>query len=186
MPDLRRGRHGDHARVHRHGGLHLLERDALRQRFLDADEPGRVAILEEVLRLEPVVGALYRRSGQDLVLDDDGRAETIPAGALIGIDVRATNADPVAAGKCPLRLDPDREPAAEKIGATLMSFGDGPHRCPGASVALQETAMFLDWLFRVPGLRLERAPALSWNQLIASYELRGAALRQPAAADGNC
>lgn len=156
---------------------HLLDRDALRERFLAVDEPGRITILEEILRLEPVIGALHRRGGEDLVLDDDGRAETIPAGTLIAIDIRAANADPAAAGRCPRQLDPDRKPTAEKAGAALLSFGDGPHRCPGAAVALQETAIFLDRLLRVPGLRLERPPSVSWNPLIAGYELRGAALR---------
>jgi cytochrome P450 len=55
-----------------------------------------------------------------------------------------------------------------------MSFGDGPHRCPGASVALQETAIFLERLLRVPNVHLVRAPTVGWNPLISSYELRGA------------
>jgi cytochrome P450 len=29
---------------------------------------------------------------------------------------------------------------------SLMSFLDGPHRCPGAAVALLESAIFLDHL----------------------------------------
>jgi hypothetical protein len=57
-----------------------------------------------------------------------------------------------------------------------MGFGDGPHRCPGVSVALQETAIFLDRLLRVPGLRLEQAPARSINALTESYELHNAVI----------
>ena len=57
---------------------------------------------------------------------------------------------------------------------SLISFGDGPHRCPGASVALQEAAIFLDRLFRVPGIKLKNPPVLAWNPTIAGYELRGA------------
>jgi hypothetical protein len=34
----------------------------LRMRFLNGDEIDRIAILEEVIRLEPVVGLLYRRA----------------------------------------------------------------------------------------------------------------------------
>jgi len=41
----------------------------LRMRFLNGDEIDRIAILEEVLRLEPVVGLLYRRAEQNLILD---------------------------------------------------------------------------------------------------------------------
>jgi hypothetical protein len=54
---------------------HLFARTDLKMRFLDGDEMGRIAMLEEVLRLEPVVGVLYRRAEQNLFLDDDGRAE---------------------------------------------------------------------------------------------------------------
>lgn len=149
---------------------HMFERDALKARFLAGDESGRIAILEEILRLEPVVGALYRRADHDLALEDAGETIHIPAGSLLALDVRGANADAAAAGACPHQLDPDRTP----LSGSLISFGDGPHRCPGAAVALQEAAIFLDRLFRVPGLRLAQAPALAWNATIASYELRGA------------
>jgi cytochrome P450 len=162
---------------------HLLERPDLRARYLDGDEAARLALLEEVLRLEPVVGMLYRRAERDLTLDDHGRLSTVPAGTLIAIDVRAANTDPAAAGACPLRLDPDRVRGAANMPASLLSFGDGPHRCPGASVALQETAIFLDRLLQVPGIRLARAPALTWNPLVASYELRGAVVTLAAGGD---
>ena len=56
------------------------ERDALRRQFVETDEPGRIAILEEILRLEPVVGALYRRAAQDLEIEHDGETIRIPAG----------------------------------------------------------------------------------------------------------
>src|ERR1700761_8343409 len=145
---------------------HLFEREDLRRQFLDSDEPGRIALLEEVLRLEPVVGALYRRTQRELVLGPEDRKITIPAGALVAINIRATNTDAVA-GKCPFQLDAGRDVKSSKASASLMSFGDGPHRCPGASVALQETAIFLNRLLRVPNIRLLRPPSISWNPLIA-------------------
>jgi cytochrome P450 len=153
---------------------HLLELEDLRLRFLEADEPARLALLEEILRLEPVVGALYRRTERELKLEGEGGTTTIPAGALVKIDVRATNTNSVAAGACPFQLDTDRNVLASKASASLMSFGDGPHRCPGASVALQETAIFLERLLHVPNVHLVRAPKVGWNPLISSYELRGA------------
>jgi len=162
---------------------HLLERPDLRARYLDGDEAARLALLEEVLRLEPVVGMLYRRAERDLILDECGRRTVVPAGTLIAIDLRAANTDPAAAGACPLRLDPDRVRGAANMPASLLSFGDGPHRCPGASVALQETASFLDRLLRVPGIRLARAPTMAWNPLVASYELRGAVVTVAAGGD---
>ncbi|MBR0989831.1 cytochrome P450 [Bradyrhizobium japonicum] len=159
---------------------HLLEREDLRARFLDGNEQIQVAILEEILRLEPVVGALYRRTERELKLDDDGAITTLAAGTLVKIDVRAMNSDPVASGGCPFKLDANREVRASKASASLMSFGDGPHKCPGASVALQETAIFLDRLLRVPNIRLTRPPTIGWNALISSYELRDAQIASQA------
>ncbi len=153
---------------------HLLERQELRLRFLEASEAGRILLLEEVLRLEPVIGLLYRRVDTDMTLTDGAKSLALPAGTFATIDIRGANSDPAAAGECPYQLDPERERLAAKTSASLMSFGDGPHRCPGAAVALQETAIFLDRLLRVPGIRLERAPDVNWNPLIASFELRGA------------
>ena len=120
-----------------------------------------LSLLEEILRVEPVVGTLYRRMpGADRAL---------------AIDVRAANTDASVTGACPHRVDPDRAIPA-KFGAAVMAFGDGEHRCPGAQVAMHETAIFLEALFAVPGLTLERAPAVGWNPLITGYELRGARL----------
>jgi cytochrome P450 len=153
---------------------HLMERDALRRQFLDTDEAGRIAILEEILRLEPVVGALYRRAAQDLEVEHDGETIHVPAGTLIEMDIRAANADLAVAGECPHQLRPERNDKKALQGQ--MSFGDGNHRCPGATVALQETAIFLDRLFRIPGLRLEAGPVLAWNTLTVGYELRDAIL----------
>jgi cytochrome P450 len=155
---------------------HLFEREDLRCRFLDGDEPGRLALLEEILRLEPVVGALYRRAERELKLDGENGTTTIPAGALVKVDVRATNTNSAAAGVCPWQLEADRKLGASRASASLMSFGDGPHRCPGAAVALQETAIFLERLLRVPNVHLVRAPMVGWNPLISSYELRGAVI----------
>jgi len=150
---------------------HLLERADLRRRFLDANEAGRNALLEEILRLEPAVGTLSRRATRDLTLDNDGIPEQIAAGTLLEIDVREANADPEVAGRCPYHVDPSR---GQGRPPAHMSFGDGPHKCPGAAVAIQETAIFLDHLLRVPNLRLAQTPSVSWNQTTAGYVLRGA------------
>jgi cytochrome P450 len=153
---------------------HLFDRPELRERFLDGDDVGRIVVLEEVLRLEPVVGTLYRRAERDIVLNHNGRPEDVSAGTLLAIDIRAVNADPSAAGVCPHRLDPDRRIQDHRLPGSLMSFGDGAHRCPGAAIALQESAIFLNQLFRVPGIRLARVPTISSNSVVESYELRGA------------
>jgi cytochrome P450 len=155
--------------------LRLFEHEALRTRFLEADEAQRMVILEEVLRLEPVVSVLKRRTACDIAIETEAGPATIPARTLVEIDVAAANRDEAAAGSCPHQLDPDRARAG-KVSASLMSFGDGPHRCPGAAVALQEAAIFLDQLFRVPGLRLEESPTMTMNPVSSGYELRDAVI----------
>ncbi|MCW5714798.1 MAG: cytochrome P450 [Bauldia sp.] len=150
---------------------HLVERPGLLARFLSTDEAGRMAILEEILRLEPVVGTIYRRTTAAFAGASPADA-SVPPGTLIAIDVRAANAG--SAGACPHAIDPDRKPADERATGAVLSFGDGVHRCPGGSVALLESAIFLDSLLRVPGLRLSTPPRVTFNDLIASYELRRA------------
>jgi len=142
-------------------GWHLLDDDALRSRFLAGDRTDRLNILEEILRLEPVVGRLYRR--------------TEPEGPPLELDIRAANGDPQAMGACPHALDADRR-RAERVGSAGLAFGDGEHRCPGSGVALTEAEVFLDKLLRVPGLRLQRAPDVGWNNLVSGYELRNCRL----------
>jgi cytochrome P450 len=153
---------------------HLFERPELRARFAACDEAGRIEILEEILRLEPVIGSIYRRADCALTLDHAGEAVSIPKGTLLTLDVRAANTDPAVTGEHPYRLEPGQARAG--VPQSLMSFGDGPHRCPGAHVALQETAIFLGRLFAIPDLVLERAPTLTFNPLIAGYELHNAVI----------
>lgn len=147
---------------------YMLERDDVKTAFLAADEKGKIALLEELLRLEPVVGYLYRRMPAY-----EADAVGAPAGAAVAVDVRAANTDPAAFGDRPCELLPGREVSA-KYGNAGLSFGDGEHRCPGAQVALQESCIFLERLLQVPGVKLVRTPLLAWNPLVTGYELRNA------------
>jgi cytochrome P450 len=139
-------------------GWHLLEDADWRARFLAEDEARRIAIMEEILRLEPVVGTLRRRDPK--------------SGKRFAIDVRAANVDEHAMGECPMRLDPDRR-RAERVPGAGLAFGDGAHRCPGASIAMLEATIFLTELMKVPGLTLKRPPTVRWNPLVTGYEVRG-------------
>jgi cytochrome P450 len=147
---------------------HLFERPDLRRRFVEGDERSQVALLEEILRLEPIAGMLWRKAAEDVGESTGG---PLKAGARFVIDVRAANSEAAVVGPCPHAIDPDRQGRA---AGALLSFGDGPHRCPGAQVAMHETRIFLDRLMRLPGLRLERAPDMVWNGSLMSYELRDA------------
>lgn len=149
---------------------HLLDKPELRQRFIASDESGQLAILLEILRLEPIAALLYRRADENVEL---GQRAPVPAQSKFAIDMRAVNTDESVVGACPHMLDPDRAQRQNQNG-TFMSFGDGAHRCPGWQVALYETRVFVDQLLRVPGIQLERAPDMSWNAALMSYELRHA------------
>ena len=149
---------------------HMFEKPALRDRFLQGDEADKFAILEEILRLEPVASLVHRRAVETV----EARSGVVAqAGESIAINIRDANMDEKITGPCPFELDPDRVRKMKGTGS-YMSFSDGPHRCPGAQVALYETATFLDRLFRLPGIRMEAKPEISWNPFIQGYELRGA------------
>jgi cytochrome P450 len=149
---------------------YMLDREELRETFLAADEAAQIEILEEILRLEPVAGLLYRSATEDMAGPD---GEEIKVGERFALDIRAANTDEAVVGACPFAFDAERA-RREKIAGAWLSFGDGAHRCPGAQVALHETRVFIDALLRVPGIRLENPPAIGWCDPVGGYELHGA------------
>jgi len=149
---------------------HLFEKPDLLARFLNEGEDMQFAILEEILRLEPVASLLHRRAVETTPGEQGG---AMAEGEVVCINLRAANTDEAITGPCPYELDPDRAKRMKVVGPYL-SFGDGPHRCPGAQVALHETRVFLDTMFRLPGIRLVSEPEVIWNPYIQGYELRGA------------
>jgi len=153
---------------------HLLDNPALRDRYLIAAQAERFAILNEVIRLEPVVGHLYRRAHAPVGLTDGTDAWTVPAGDLIDVCVRQANADPEAVGEQPLALCPGRD-LPRAVNAAALSFGDGAHRCPGQPLALLETDLLLTRLLALrPSIVSE--PEVDWDNLIEGYRLRGLVL----------
>jgi len=151
---------------------HLLEQPDLRARYLAAGEQERQALLEEILRLEPVVGHLYRRATGDIPLQTEAGSVTIHAGELVDLHIHAANTDERVTGEYPFMARAERELHGERLGPALLSFGDGAHRCPGSYIALQESDIFLTRLLALDGLRMEHAPQLTWNELVAGYVLR--------------
>lgn len=150
-------------------GWHLLERNDLRARFLSCDEGDQIAILEEILRLEPVASVLHRKAGADVTIAE----REIDVGGVCALDIRAANSDETVAGSCPHMIDPDRAKRM-RVPGSYMSFGDGRHRCLGAQVAMQESRVFLDRLLRLPGIRLVGTPTIIWQASIGTYEIRDA------------
>lgn len=151
---------------------HLFTDADLLAHYRDADEAGRLAVLHELLRLEPVVGHLRRRTTADVDVPSGEETVTVPAGAVVDIAVGDTNTDPDAVGARPEEVCPGRE-LAGGASAPGMSFGDGAHKCPGASIAVLETDVFLSKLFAMPGIHLRSEPRVSFNDAIGGYELRG-------------
>ncbi|SMX95855.1 cytochrome P450 [Brevibacterium aurantiacum] len=150
---------------------HLLSNDELGRTYREATQPDRLAILEEIIRLDPVVGHLYRRAQTDIDITDDGRVHTISQGDLIDVCVQQTNADPLAMGANPDAACPGRK-LKQGTPAAGLSFSDGAHKCPGQSLALFETdALLHPLLARRP--RILREPSISWDNLIEGYRLRG-------------
>jgi cytochrome P450 len=149
----------------------LFDRPELMARFLNGDEADQFAILEEILRLDPVANYVYRQSTIDIPSSVSG--EPVTKGEVFAINIRDVNTDASVVGECPYKLDPDRAKRMKMAGA-WMSFGDGPHRCPGSQVALHESRVFLDRLLRVPGIRMEKKPELVLSVQTQGYELRGA------------
>jgi cytochrome P450 len=149
---------------------HMFDNEGLRRRFTTGTQDEQFAILLEILRLEPIAAFLYRRADAEGPGPDSPEVE---AGGLYALCLRDANLDEAVVGSCPQALDPDRAVSMKANGA-FLSFGDGAHHCPGWQVALHETRMFLDALFKLPGIRLERAPDIGWSDMLQSYELRNA------------
>ena len=150
---------------------HFLRHPDLKEAFLQGDSERRRAMLEEILRLEPVVGHLYRRAEQDLEIVSEGQTVIIPAGALIDLHIMEINRDARALGADPLAYNPERE-TERGVSISGMSFGFGAHRCAGEHLALTESEVFLSRFLALPGVHIEREPALGRNETIEGYELR--------------
>lgn len=143
--------------------LRLFADSRLRARYLEAPEPERLAILAEIIRLEPPVAHVYRR------VQRVAEGCPYPPGALVDIDVRHANLDPSVFGDQPERICTDRGLAAsERMG---LSFGDGAHRCPGSHLAMLETDALVRALFGA-GAVLRRSPEQEFDTLVQGYQLR--------------
>lgn len=159
---------------------HLLDDDALLARYRASDRDGRVAMIEEILRVEPVVGHLLRRTTAPLTLDGPDGPVELPVGTLLDVDVRAVDADERVVGADPLGLCPAR-PMARAVGPVVLAFGDGHHRCPGAPLASTETEVFVSTLLR-DDLAAAGPPRVRWNEVSQGYDLTRLRVRRVAAA----
>ncbi|MGV8907927.1 MAG: cytochrome P450 [Propionicimonas sp.] len=150
---------------------HLLGNQPLRERYLVAGQAERFAILNEIIRLEPVVGHLYRRVQGGFDITEGEETFTVTKGDLLDVCIRPANADAQAVGPEPLNLCPGRG-LPSGVNPAVLSFGDGAHKCPGQPLAILESDVLLTRLLaRNPVVVSE--PTLGWDDLIEGYQLRG-------------
>ncbi|MCE7006323.1 cytochrome P450 [Kibdelosporangium philippinense] len=140
---------------------HMFTDDELRTKYVAAAEPDRLLMLHELLRLEPIVAQLRRKTTNEINVGP----EVVPSGAIVKIEVGHANLD--TDEDEPLSICPGRS-----VG-TGLSFGDGPHKCPGSHIAILESDIFLHKLFSLDGVRMAQAPKITFNNDIGGYELRG-------------
>ena len=151
--------------------LHCLQRPEFKDLMLTSPVEARYNFLHEVLRLEPVIATIKRRTLEVTTLMSEGLAHSIPAGALVHFHVYDINADALVLKQTPLQLHPHRK-LERGVSRSLVSFGAGPHRCAGEFIALAETDVFVRRLLALPGLRIEVSPTITRNDTIDGYEIR--------------
>ncbi|MFF2363868.1 cytochrome P450 [Streptomyces sp. NPDC058122] len=151
---------------------HLFTDAALRELFTTGSETERLALIHEILRLEPAVARLSRRTTAAVDVPGAEGPVTVPADTVVDIFVDEANTDPDAVGTAPAAVCPGRPTTTGRYAAAL-SFGDGPHRCPGADIATMETNVFLGHLFALPGIRMVTQPSVTFQDEIGGYVIRG-------------
>ncbi|MEU1192914.1 cytochrome P450 [Streptomyces sp. NPDC005859] len=156
---------------------HLFDDPALLGRYRAAEEPERLELLREILRLEPVVGRLSRRATAPIRVGE----VSVGPGELLTVHVDEANADPDVVGRAPHLLRPGRVRELGP-GPAGLAFGDGAHRCPGAGVAVLETDVLLSRLFALDGLRMTGRPRVSFKDEIGGYEIRDLTVTVPMSA----
>jgi cytochrome P450 len=153
---------------------HLLSDPELLARYRQGDTEERTAILSETLRLEPVIGHLFRQTSVPVTLATAEGPQVVPAGSMVDLDIRAANADPAVVGADPLGLCPARDLGAAP--PALLSFGDGHHKCPGGPLAILESEIFLTLLLK-RDVVLDHPPRVRWNSLTQGYDLDSCLIR---------
>lgn len=109
-----------------------------------SDMNQRARVVEELIRRFPIV-SIARLATEDI--DVDG--VTIRADDVVSMPTMAHGLDS-AANACPMDLDFNRKQRNHS------SFGNGPHRCPGANLARSEILVTLDeWFDHIPSFRYD-------------------------------
>ncbi|MFE7573352.1 cytochrome P450 [Streptomyces sp. NPDC057521] len=129
------------------GAIEILRAPELRDTL--RNETGASRLIEELLRItSPFPVSVWRFALADVPLG----GTVIPQGSVVLIALAAANRDPA--------LFPEPNTARLNRRSGHLSFGLGPHYCPGAPLARLQATTALGALFhRFPGLRLAVAEA---------------------------
>ncbi|MBX3445793.1 MAG: cytochrome P450 [Parvibaculaceae bacterium] len=126
--------------------LHDEVRDVAGERPLTAEDVPSLlltrAVIDETLRLYPVVANLMRRADKEVQLLDD---LTVPAGTTVLVSPWLLHRHE-RHWREPHRFDPTRfmgEEAANRPRHTYLPFGGGPRICIGAGFAIMEAVLIL-------------------------------------------
>ncbi len=122
-------------------------------------------VVEEALRLESPIQMVLRTTVRPMAVG----STDLPTESQVLAVMGAANRDD-AAHADPHRFEPGR------AGPRNLSFGAGPHTCPGAGLATAETTIGLRTLFeRHPAIALDGVP--EWSPFVAVRSLRSLPVR---------
>ena len=150
--------------------MHAMEDPEIRQALASDDINVRYEALHEILRLEPVIGKIKRKTLEPVSVTSNGETHAIPAHAKIEFHVYDVNVDEKSVGEEPDRLQPHRD-LEKGTYRSLIGFGSGPHRCAGEHLAISETDIFIRKLMALKGLRVIKPPKISYNLTVEGYEI---------------
>lgn len=147
-------------------GVPLLIPEWARWRNAVIENPGfSKRLAEEVLRVVTPTRYVVRTAAERMTLRGATGEETIQRGQRVVLFLLGANHDPATFG-CPHTVD------ASRAANPHLTFGHGPHRCPGAATARVEVAAALQALLTtfsrlVPSP--DAVPAWSENPNLAGY-----------------
>jgi cytochrome P450 len=150
--------------------MHALENPKIRAALTSEDINVRYNTLHEILRLEPVIGKIKRKTIEPVSVTSEDETHHIPADAKIEFHVYHVNADEKSVGEEPERLNPHRD-LEKGTYRSAIGFGSGPHRCAGEHLAMAETDVFIRKLLALDGFRVTRQPNISYNETVEGYEI---------------
>jgi cytochrome P450 len=145
------------------GGSAVLLSEHPGQRTVVLDDPRQLApALEELLRMTSPVQGLSRTTTRDV----DLHGVPIPSGSKVHLLYGSANRDPREFGPTADELDVTR------VFRRMLTFGNGPHHCIGASAARLQARVALGELLRqFPDFRVDMSRArLSPGPFVRRYD----------------